>query len=393
MKQYKPNSKNHWILAISLVLLTVACGNTTTSSEAGSELSETSPEALPQAKEQKASIRGTFEGASERPVYLQYLTATEMKNMDTVLTNDKGAFEFELSLVSAGYYRVGLNENNMCVLIVKPKDKVKVTAKAEDIYSTYEVENSEESQRLKDLNALLVPRDSINMALQNAQMMRDQAKFQEVLAVYDPVLANVNDEVKAFIDEDPATLSALAAVQNLNIEQDYAYFTKVIDALESEVSENEFYQAMRAQVNAQRKLAIGSPAPEIALPQANGDELKLSDLKGQYVLIDFWASWCGPCRKENPNVVRVYNKYHDQGFEILGVSLDKNQKSWLNAIEQDGLKWRHVSDLKYWGSEVVPEYQIKGIPLTYLVDPEGNIIGKNLRGQSLENKLAQIFEN
>jgi len=108
-------------------------------------------------------------------------------------------------------------------------------------------------------------------------------------------------------------------------------------------------------------------------------------------LIDFWASWCGPCRRENPNVKRVYEKYHDKGFEILGVSLDKAANAWTAAIAQDGLTWKHVSDLQYWNSSVVPEYQITGIPLTVLVDKEGNIIAKNLRGPALEEKLAEIF--
>ena len=136
---------------------------------------------------------------------------------------------------------------------------------------------------------------------------------------------------------------------------------------------------------------MGAVAPEITLSQPNGEVMSLSDLRGQYVLIDFWASWCGPCRRENPNVKKVYEKYHEKGFEIYGVSLDKDMQPWLSAIGQDGLEWRHVSDLKYWDSQVVKDYQITGIPLTILVDKEGVIIAKNLRGEALGLKLAQIF--
>ncbi|MDP4664181.1 MAG: TlpA family protein disulfide reductase, partial [Salibacteraceae bacterium] len=171
----------------------------------------------------------------------------------------------------------------------------------------------------------------------------------------------------------------------------YDYYLKVIQALDGTANGNEYYDALSSEVLAMRKLAPGSPAPEISLPQPNGEMLSLSDLKGQYVLIDFWASWCGPCRRENPNVKRVYEKYHDKGFEILGVSLDKAANAWTAAIAQDGLTWKHVSDLQYWNSSVVPEYQITGIPLTVLVDKEGNIIAKNLRGPALEEKLAEIF--
>ena len=127
--------------------------------------------------------------------------------------------------------------------------------------------------------------------------------------------------------------------------------------------------------------------------QPNGEKITLTQLtqENEYVLIDFWASWCGPCRRENPNVKRVYDKYHDKGFEILGVSLDKAMQPWLNAIGQDGLEWRHVSDLKYWNSAVVPDYQITGIPLTVLVDKDRRIVAKNLRGDALDIKLAQLL--
>ncbi|WP_409286226.1 redoxin domain-containing protein [Pontibacter sp. G13] len=135
----------------------------------------------------------------------------------------------------------------------------------------------------------------------------------------------------------------------------------------------------------------GQPAPDINLPTPDGANLSLSSLKGKVVLVDFWAAWCKPCRRENPNVVRIYNKYKDKGFEILGVSLDRTKDAWLKAIADDGLTWPQVSDLKFWQSEAAQTYGVSSIPYTVLVDRDGTIIAERLRGPSLEAKLAEIF--
>lgn len=152
-------------------------------------------------------------------------------------------------------------------------------------------------------------------------------------------------------------------------------------------------RAQQAQQAEQLKTNVGDGevAPDLTMATPDGGDMSISDLRGKYVLIDFWASWCKPCRQENPNVVRVYNKYKDQGFEILGVSLDNDRDKWLSAIQQDGLTWEHMSDLKQWGSESVAVYGFKGIPYTVLIDPEGNIVAQHLRSAGLETALAEIF--
>ncbi|MCB0839237.1 MAG: TlpA family protein disulfide reductase [Bacteroidetes bacterium] len=149
---------------------------------------------------------------------------------------------------------------------------------------------------------------------------------------------------------------------------------------------------LEKQVNDSRSKMIGAVAPEISLPNPEGDTLRLSDFRGKIVLIDFWASWCGPCRRENPHVKKLYEKYKDQGFEILGVSLDRDKKSWVAAIEKDGLPWVHVSDLKYWQSVAARTYGVIAIPYTVLLDKEGKIAAKKLRGHQLEQKLIEMLE-
>ena len=140
------------------------------------------------------------------------------------------------------------------------------------------------------------------------------------------------------------------------------------------------------------KPAVGDMAPELTMNDVNDKPFSLSQLRGKYVLIDFWASWCGPCREENPNVVAAFNQFKDKNFTVLGVSLDKNKQGWIDAIKEDKLTWQHISDLKYWSSGAVPLYGFDGIPYNVLIDPQGKIIAADLRGNALQNKLAAVLK-
>ncbi|HVU83242.1 MAG TPA: TlpA disulfide reductase family protein, partial [Puia sp.] len=151
------------------------------------------------------------------------------------------------------------------------------------------------------------------------------------------------------------------------------------------------YDKQLAQLEKQNSTWVGRQAPELTLPDVNGRDVSLSSFRGKYLLVDFWASWCGPCRAENPNVVAAYKEFKDKNFAILGVSLDKEKGAWQQAIKEDHLTWTHVSDLKYWQSQAVETFHFEGIPFNLLIDPQGKVIGQGLRGDDLENKLKEVL--
>jgi peroxiredoxin len=224
-------------------------------------------------------------------------------------------------------------------------------------------------------------------------------------------LNEINSYTKNYIDENIKSLVSLVALYQqvapnvyvLNPSKDLKYFVKVDSSLSILYPEYEPVTSLHKQVQelisstkgetaASPVSRAGAEAPEISLPTPGGDTIKLSSTRGSVVLLDFWASWCAPCRQENPNLVNAYNLYHKKGFQIYQVSLDKTKEAWIKGIQDDQLgKWIQVSDVKYWNSIVVPLYKIESIPFNFLLDKEGRIIASNLRGEQLQTKLAELF--
>ncbi|MBK7409626.1 MAG: TlpA family protein disulfide reductase [Saprospirales bacterium] len=202
------------------------------------------------------------------------------------------------------------------------------------------------------------------------------------------------DEALSAIPSDSRTYKlalggVVALLQTKNHPNFIPYAKEFIKRYES--SDPSATEVLKSQVSRLEAFVEGGTAPDFRQTTPEGNEFGLSDLRGKVVLVDFWASWCGPCRRENPNVVKLYNKYKEQGFTVLSVSLDTDKTRWINAIESDGLTWNHISDLKGWQNSVAQMYGVRSIPHTVLVDKEGKIIARNLRGETLEAKLVEIF--
>jgi peroxiredoxin len=206
--------------------------------------------------------------------------------------------------------------------------------------------------------------------------------------------------IEQYADTTKYLPNALFAVQMLNPAVEGQYLKMFTQTLNKRFPASKLSKDFTAKVNQMiatpdqqeaRGIQVGATAPEIVLPTSGGKEVTLSSFRGKYVLVDFWASWCGPCRGENPNVVAAFNKYKDKNFTILGVSLDNDKDKWESAIKKDNLTWTHISDLKGWESIAARDYQVQSIPANFLVDPQGKIVARDLRGEMLAEKLAEVL--
>jgi len=199
--------------------------------------------------------------------------------------------------------------------------------------------------------------------------------------------------LEKFIRANPGSYLSLLALSSLGPSPDPNEMDPLYNGLDDKIKNTEAGKLIKRQIDALKPTQIGAIAPDFTQNDINGNPVKLSSFRGKYVLVDFWASWCGPCRQENPNLVAAYNQFKGKNFTILGVSLDKpdGKADWLNAIKSDGLAWTQVSDLNFWNNEVAVLYAVQSIPHNFLIDPTGKIIAKDLRGSDLTDKLAEIF--
>jgi peroxiredoxin len=345
-------------------------------------------------------VRGKILNAPNKLVIIQDLPKSsgkkrvQAKIFDSTRTNMDGTFELKGKALEKTVGAIVIDNQQAAYFIL---DGLTYTLNADfNNFQQYKLEGSTESKILRSLLDNLTKK---SQALKEAQKLKnnglrqksDKATMEALKQNENIAIDDLYNFLKDFVDTTSSSLVGLYAIDMLDFNLYYDFATEKYNEYKKQMP-NSSYVTKLANKLANFGKYIGKPAPEITMPNPEGVNMSLSDLRGKYVLIDFWAAWCGPCRRENPNVVKLYHKYKDKGFTVFSVSLDKAKSNWVNAIKADGLVWpNHVSELKYWQTSVTKTYNFNSIPTTYLIDKEGNIIARNLRGYSLERKLKEIF--
>lgn len=357
------------------------------------------------------SISGVIKGAEGKTIFLESLSDEKVLPIDSTVIGSDGSFSLKSHKnLPLDFYRIYFKEGNFLQIITDSSENVEVTGEFADL-SNAKVEGSPQTVEYMDLVKKWEP---IIEKLAEAQSQMDRPSTDPSLdsaqwvakwtTQYNAAKKEATAFVKGWLEKHSASLLAISVVQNLDPRFDFIWYQRVLTDTKPTCGNLVAYKSLEKLVGqiknasssssaSNSNIAVGKLAPEISLPSLSGDTKALSSLRGKVVLLDFWASWCGPCRKENPNVVSAYNKYASKGFDVFSVSLDENKAAWETAIKKDGLIWKnHVSDLGGWRSSVVPLYEIESIPFPVLIDKEGKIVamGESLREGGLEIELKKL---
>lgn len=346
----------------------------------------------------QATVSGNIFNMTSDSVYIAQFYGTHYVNFIGGKLDKKGNFKLSGKLPSKDYYVLRIAKDQHINIILKDKSDIKIYGDGKNITAFHNIVGSDESSAM---NEFIVRLQTYNQKKDSATAYLQQFPDQQetVNQSFSPIYYDFNNYKQKFIADNNNSPALLPVISTVDPNAEFPVYESLVNQLVTAFDGSPAITQLKnnvAQVKQQQDamnfLAPGKEAPDFSQAKADGTQMKLSDLRGKVVLIDFWASWCGPCRRENPNVVKLYEQYGKDGFTVLSVSLDKDKNAWLAAIEKDKLSWpNHVSDLKFWGNEAAKIYKVTGIPFTVLVDRDGKIINTKLRGPELEQALKTLF--
>ncbi len=340
------------------------------------------------------SLHGTLTGANGNTVFISTYTEKGIESLDTIQLQGE-LINYQVKLDQPILVLISIENKNDRVLLFGDNEAYDVEGHIDSL-SNVKVTGGklqEDFSKLVDLERQVQLRQQeLGKAYQEASANKDNESLKAIVEEYNSLNFSVSDAKLKYVKANSQSALAAFYVNYLYAKKGLEEMKSGIALLNDTLKSSAYYKILAERVKKLERIEVGQVAPDFTMKDPEGNDVSLSSFKGKYLLIDFWASWCKPCRMENPNVVKMYQKYKDKGFEILGVSLDQRRESWVRAISSDQLNWSHVSDLKEWQNEAAQLYAVTTIPHTVLLDTNGVIIAKNLRGEELAKKIEELVK-